>query len=464
MIRRRSGARPLVGARTTAAAVALVTLATAAVADGPAPLGACGPIARRYDAVEVSGAQLRGLGGTPLGHVALLAFRDGRAVPIPFQVDEKRGRKIALDHGKEPTQDDKPGVLDAEDVVVFLPCDAGERSDDAAATAADAGASAWREIRLEDPLTHAVAFAYLLVTERPAASERRYVAYDPAIDFVSTARYRIGMVKALPNYFAFVSGNVVGPNLIDGLRLRADAHLRADLAHWTLNEEQGEHELIAWKAGPVRLIRRSRHQVVVGLGIHLTAGLANTFFYPQHVYGPGSLKLPFSPGLLFREITAYGGVDCRDLRGWRYFAPGAPAKGFSVDGQMDDAKRAFASSGDWFVLAHGDQAILFVTRMSENLRHGITLALLYRDDAAHPNPPERVPGTVPLVGYEGRGVERLPGGRYTFALHIFTLAGYHRGDERAVLEQLETPLVVTVGPDAQLSGRAAHGGGREAAP
>src|SRR5262249_54551085 len=121
------------------------------------------------------------------------------------------------------------------------------------------------------------------------------------------------------------------------------AHLRADLAHWTLNEEQGEHELIAWKAGPVRLVRRSRHRVVVGLGIHLTAGLANTFFYPQHVYGPGSLKLPFSPGILFREISAYGGGDCRGPRRGRDFAPGAPAQGVLGGRPMDGAEPAVRS-------------------------------------------------------------------------------------------------------------------------
>src|SRR5439155_20781512 len=172
--------------------------------------------------------------------------------------------------------------------------------------------------------------------------------------------------------------------------------------------------------------RRSRLQVVVGLGIRLTAGIANTFFYARHVFGPGSLKLPFSPGVLFSEITAYGGVDGRDLHGWRYYAPGAPADGLVVDGRMDPAEEAFASSGEWFVLAHEHDALLFVTRMSENLRRVITLKLLYRDDAAHPNPPESVPGTVPLVGYEGKRVEKLPGGRYTFALHIFMLDHYQR--------------------------------------
>src|SRR5439155_15905952 len=115
-----------------------------------------------------------------------------------------------------------------------------------------------------------------------------------------------------------------------------------------LKEQHGGHQLIAWRAGAVRVVRRSRHQVVVGLGIRLTAGLAHTYFYARHVFGPGSLKLPFSPGILFRDITAYGGVDGRDLRGWRYYAPGAPADGFTVDGRMDDKELAFASHGDWF--------------------------------------------------------------------------------------------------------------------
>ena len=107
---------------------------------------------------------------------------------------------------------------------------------------------------------------------------------------------------------------------------------------------------------------------------------------------------------------------------------------------MDERERAFASSGEWFVLAHGSEALLFVTRMSENLRRAITLSLVYRDDASRPNPPEDVPGTVPLVGYRGRGIEKLPGGRYEFALRIYTLPGYRRGDERRLLAQLDAPL------------------------
>jgi len=440
------------------ASLALLLVTTPAFAD-VAGLGPCGPVDRRYDGIELPAVQLHRLGGTPLARLGVVAFRDGRATPIPFQVDERRGRKLALPSGPEPTTDDKPGVLDADDLLVFMACDAGDRATPEALR--DGGATgAWREIRVDDPIAHTQAFVYVVVADRPPTTERRYVGYETGGDMVTTARYRVGFVSALPNYFALVTGDTVSPNLIDGLRLRAEATLRADLAHWKLNEQQGEHQLIAWKSGAVRAVRRSRHQVVMGLGIHLTAGIAHTYFYPQHIYGPGSLRLPFSPGVLFRDIRAYGAVDGRDLRGWRYYAPGVPAQGFSVDGHTDDAERAFDAHGEWFVLAHDGDALLFVTRLSENLASQIAIRLVYRDDADQPNPPESSPGTVPLAGYEGTGVEKLPGGRYQFSLRIFALSHYRPGAERQVLAQLDAPVTVALSAEGDLSGRAAP----EAAP
>jgi hypothetical protein len=209
----------------------------------------------------------------------------------------------------------------------------------------------------------------------------------------------------------------------------------------SLTERDGRHGLVAWRAGPVRVVRRSKHEVEFGLGIHLSAGVAHTYFYPQHVYAPGSLKLPFSPGIFFRDIHAFGGADGRDLYGWRYFAPGTPADGFRIDGRMDAAELAFTNaSGDWFALAHQGGAILFVTRLSEALARAIPMRLVYRDDAARAAPPETKPGTVPLVGYEGRDIQRLPGGRYAFALHIFGLPRFRPGDERRVIAELDHPV------------------------
>lgn len=123
--------------------LALLALAVAgtALAAGPVPLGPCGPIDRAYDPVEVRGADLH-LGPTPTARLGVVAIADGRPHAIPFQVDEKRGRKLALPEGREPLVDDKPDVLDADDLVVFMACDAGARADAAEATLGPV--TAWR--------------------------------------------------------------------------------------------------------------------------------------------------------------------------------------------------------------------------------------------------------------------------------------------------------------------------------
>jgi len=422
--------------------VVLVAASRLAAAD-LAALGGCRPVDRPYDAVEVPGAALR-LKRSAISRLGVLAFRGGTPAPVPFQVDERRGRKLALADGPEPTADDQPGTIDADDLVVVLPCDLGEAASPDAVTRAAGEGSMWREVRVRDPVDGTTGFAYVVASDAPPRTDRRYVAYTPAGDFVQTAAYRVGLVNALPTYLATVHGGSPGPNLLDGLRLRAEAHLRGNLARFTLDEQRGRHSLVAWRAGPVRTIRRSRHWIALPAGIQISAGLAHTYFYPRHVFGPGSLKLPFSPGIFFNDIHAFGGADGRDLRGWRYHAPGVPPAGFAIDGHMDDAEKAFSGSGDWFVLAGKNEALLFVTRMSPELARVVPLELVYRDDAERPNPPEAEPGTVPLVGYEGRGVERLPKGRYTFAIRILFLDGYRPGDERRLLAQIDQPLEVDV--------------------
>ena len=201
---------------------------------------------------------------------------------------------------------------------------------------------------------------------------------------------------------------------------------------------------MAWKVGAVRVLRRSRHDVQIGLGIHLSAGVANTAFYPLEIYGPGALRLPISPGVIFREIDAMGGVDLRDLRGWRFVAPGTPPEGFRIDGAMDDVERAYAAEGTWFVLVHEREAMLVTVTLSENLARAIPLEVVYVDDATRSAPPEQERGSVPLVGFRGRHVERLQADRYQFDLRVFLLPGYRPGDAERVLRQQKTPLDVTV--------------------
>lgn len=426
--------------------VACALWASAIARAQPSPMGPCGPIARRHEAIELPGVRLRRLGAQRLEHLGLVAYHGGVARPIPFQFDERvPGKGIAMAGGPDPLRDDHPGILDPDDLLVFMACDAGERAPGGAPPAA-----AGREIRIDDPLDHTTGWAYVVVADDPPLTGTRYVEYDAAHDSVVAARYRVGMIQALPAEFAVGLSGPMGPNLMDGLRLRAEATLHAGLAHWAITERDGKHELVAWTAGPVRVVRRSRHKVDIGMGIRLTAGLAHTYFYAEHVYAPGAMKLPFSPSVFFRDITAMGGVDLQGLEGWHYLAPGIPPPGFTIDGHMDQREQSFAGRGTWFVLVGHDQAILVAMTMSENLSRTIPLSLVYIDDAGRRAPPEVVPGSVPLVGISGRDGQKLEAGRYSFQIHIIGLPGYRPGDEEREIARLQTPLTADVTLPADL--------------
>lgn len=428
-----------------AAACVVFPRGVARAIETPPPLAACGPIARRHEATELTTLELGKLARTPIPHVGVVALRDGRIVPIPFQVDERQGRRIAMPDGIEPSADAKPGVLDPDDVTVLMPCDAGAQAAPAELARAVPGLQTWREVQIDDPIDGTRGFAYVVVADAPPTTDRRYVAYEPAADLVSTAAYRIGMVGALPEYFAVAMRAPLGPNLLDGLRLRAEATLAGNLATIHLTEHDAEHRLIAWRAGAVRVVRRSRHDVdLLGIGLRISAGVANTAFYPLHVFAPGALKLPISPGIVFRRISAMGGVDLRDLRGWRFVAPGTPPDGFAIDGTTDDAERAFHADGSWFVLVHEREAILVTITLSENLARAIPFEVVYVDDATRAAPPERERGSVPLVGFRSRDIARLPADRYRFDLRVFLLPDYRPDTAARVLRERSTPVVVTV--------------------
>lgn len=436
--------------------IVVATVAAQAVAATEAPLGACGPIARRHDHVEMRVYDLGKLARTPVEQLGVLAVREGRAVPIPYQLDESRGRKPTLE-GRGARVDQRPGELDFDDVLVFMPCHAGERASDAerAAWTAAFGATAWREIRVRDPLTDAVGWAYVVVAPEPPRDDTRHVGYAET-DLVSTAAYRIGMAGALPVFFAMLTDGRATPNLLDGLRLRAAGVVRMGLSSLTITERDARHALTASGVGPIRAVRRSEHHVNVGLGLEIGVGTAHTWFYPLRITGPGKMSLPFSPGVLFREITASGGVDLAGLDGWTFEAAGV-APPFAVDGRPDGAERDFARRGRWFVLRNGPSALLTVMRTSPNLERAAPLEVLYVDDASAAAEGERVPGHVPMVGFRARGLERLAADRYEFTFDVLFEPAWTPGREAELLRQVDTPLEVEL---SARSDRAAVRAGR----
>ena len=434
-------------------AVAVLSAATAhaqLVTPGP-----CGPVDRRHDHVEVIGTTLRGLGKTPMARFGAVAFRDGDFTAIPFEIDERRGRKVMVTGPEIEETDHRPGQFDYDDAVIFMPCDAGERP---AASVRDAyleriHATTWREIDVDDTLTGRHAYAYVVIADTPPTTTRRYIEYDER-DVVRTASYRIAMDQALPARF-FLPG-MGDRNLLDGVRLRAHVTWLANLINTTITERDARHQLLAWHDGPIRAVRRSKHDVHVALGIHLGAGTATSYFYALSLGGPGKMRLPVSPGTLFGKVTATAGVDLQGLEGWRYRSPGGAGE-LQIDGHASPEETKFDALGPWFLMIGQHEALLTALKLSPNLTRALPLHLLYADDATRSDPPEASVGSVPLVGYRADAIEKLPAGYYQFEFRVFVLPNYQPGDEKRVLDGFATPLHVSVtGPAGTATAPAAR--------
>jgi hypothetical protein len=189
----------------------------------------------------------------------------------------------------------------------------------------------------------------------PPRATASYVEYDPRADVVRTARYRIGMRDALPSEFQLAGAPGATGDLLDGLRLRAQAPWRGNLATTIFTEADARHRLLAWNDGPVRTVRVSEHDVRVALGLHLSAGVARTYFYPLHVRGPGRMRLPISPGTLFVPSMPSPASTCA-ARGLALPRGGTDAD-LPIDGTTSPPEAAFDARP--LVPARGDgQAIL----------------------------------------------------------------------------------------------------------
>jgi hypothetical protein len=370
-----------------------------------------------WRAVELSGEDLGCLRGEASERLTVIACREICA-PIPWQLDERDSNgDLALDQGPEPNADDPPGVIDDNDALLFMAGDAGRRR---AARGELPATSCAMEVRVA--IRDFEAWAYALVLPGRAAVPAPYVRYDAAADVVEAPRFTVGFRGPTPQYFALRSGGKLGRNLLDRLKVRAFARFFGLVPIWR-DEDDLQTEFVAWRAGPIRVVRRQRQWVRLGWGLRTPIFRNDAFVYRDYSELPVRLRLNFPPTYFFSAIEIAGILDFRDLAGWRLIAPGfhTPAR----IGALDDATKRKLNelSGDWFALAGDDATLVQTLGVSPSLS-SVARHLVYREDAAGQGP-ESVRGESPAVGVRLTRWEDVPGGAHSFASTSYTLpAGY----------------------------------------
>jgi hypothetical protein len=370
-------------------------------------------------------------------HTSVVACTDV-CRPIPWQLDERDGGgRLCLDQGPEPNRDDPDGIVDRDDEILWMADDGGRRirPQEIPADVVCAVEVAQRSGPAEEK------WVYLFVWPSAAPrSAESYVHYDPRTDVVTGSRVGLGFGGPTPEYFALrPSANEPRVNLLDRLKVRASARFFGIIPLWR-DEGDLRTEMVGWKAGPIRVVRRQRQWVVLGWGLRTPIFRTDTLFYRDYAYLPVHLRLNFPPTYFFRGIEVLGVLDFRDLGDWHLLAQGLPAA--LPIGTLDEEQRRDLNRrpGDWFALLGPSVTLVQMLTTSPSLATVERTLVLRRENGWQK--PERWKGEMPGVGYrltDWNGVDR---GQHWFASTSYALpAGYDV--HRFLAERHSEPVLVS---------------------
>jgi hypothetical protein len=394
---------------------------------------------RTWQPLIIKGIQVPQLCNRPLNQFLVFAIRHGKVAPIPFQIDQiNPDGSYVLSEGPAPIASTHPGVLDAKDEIVMMIADLGERAKPHAALPADAF-----ELAMSDPLGGPARYAYIATDIHPALSPLHYVDYESAASMVETDHYRFGYARGVPTDYAPQSReHENGPNLLDRFKIRVRATV-LKLFHFNVNEDKVDNRLLAWKVGPVRVVRLLTHSVRVVFGIRSPEVTNYDFFYRDCVENPFKVRFPWVPRVLFGDIQVRMDLDFTGLGGyaisWSQMS-GGPLK--IGDPKLREIPKSSPPRVEWIALRGGGRVIIQTIAPTSDLQL-LNRRLYFNDDPNTPDAPERVPGEHPGIGYAMTGWENLAAGSHTL---VSTLIGAPEDyDADILLKEYQTPPKVAVG-------------------
>lgn len=391
-----------------------------------------------WRAVIAVARDLTCLEGAGADRVALFACSPDCTV-IPWQLDERdHGGAYVLNFGPGATADIDGGAIDENDEVVFMWSDTGSTQ------VADLP---WpvlcsHEISVETAGRTGWVYAALFPGVAPR-SPRRYVDYDVDDDVMRGRSVALTFAGPTPRGLELLSGAAAGLNLLDRLKIRASARF---FGIFPLSRDEDDIVSVydAWSIGPVRVLRRERKWINLAFGYRTPYLHTETAFYRDYVQLPVRFHLNFSPAQLLSGIVVRASLDFRNLRGWRFAAPGALSEPFTVGNKPAEAAAALAAGLPATMLAveGADTTLALVLQLGPTLR-SLNQTIFYREDLA-PDGPEDVLGQMPGIGFlltEWGHIER---GEHWFVAESYALPpGY---DPAVFADELATKLVVRIGP------------------
>ena len=271
---------------------------------------------------------------------------------------------------------------------------------------------------------------------------------DPETDAFESTHYGYTFSHSLPISWAYLGlrdrdDGRAGPNLIDRLKVRMDSQLLMGLMEWRLTEEDLRSLPVGYVHGPVRIVRRLRNTLGGILGYESPEFDLDSVYTRDTAFLPAQIYLPFELGVLLSDLEVSAYMDFQlDQEGWVAYSDRNPES--PLDGTLTEAERAWdLTEPAWFSAHHtsGDSVISRATR-GPGLE-SVAIDLIYLDGLP-PDPPEKVPGNGPGVGFKISKLESVAAGTYDFVVQLTLIRDYQEGDPPRVFAMYDVePRVAT---------------------
>lgn len=380
---------------------------------------------RFYEPVEVPGEILSSLIGKRISGLAIYSWKNDRWTPVLFQVDERTPDGQAL-----------PG--------------------------ADLSIS----IEIIDSLTKSSSFAYLAWFE-PGAPKNSLEPISTLIDRGDAFNFHFlghsfdGLInhrekEPIPTIYIdkfrikpAAGGN--NENIIDRQKVRGRITFMGGAIEVPINEKIVSGGVVAYKAGPVRVLTHSCMYPLFPMGIKGPRFYIDSILVDTLSLVSIKIDMPFDPGFFIHEMTLAFGMDLTPAaKGMRLYNS-VNLEGMLVDGKMDKAERNFNTKKDQWRLITGPQGTQIVsTDFDPKFQADGTVSTTYNDDERVARPPENHPGDVG-ASFDQLTIKSLAAGAYK--IEVFGCVPYHFYDPEGLdLKMLKDimrvktdPLVIKVG-------------------
>ena len=213
----------------------------------------------------------------------------------------------------------------------------------------------------------------------------------------------------------------------------------------SFNEEAVHSNVLAYKRGPVRVVRRlEQYAVVPPFNLKIVRIVTDLTNYCMFYSSPLILTVPFQLDKLVSSAHLVLGTDYNKNAIGGITANSENPEGFLIDGKMDPDELAFDSTFPEWRLLHGDfGAFLNRLYVPEESLENIVVCGGYIDDLAKPDPPEAYPGSIGNLSIK-IDLGKIKKGRYEMFMQESYLPHYKSGDERGFQNVMDYPLQIRV--------------------